>query len=264
MTETDLIVGLESLSGMYQYLVEYARREDDLRVPMSSPVRDGVARPELYLESGIKVVWLLKEPYDSGEVTINDGGWSIVDDCFAKAGDSWERRKDDGSIDKMWTNRTWQMIAYIMHGFRHGLQYKDMPRVRNVKGRMIMNELLSIGWINASKFANKKSSSDARVLKLFAHVWASLVMKQLQILKPDVVVCGKTFGCLHKEWEESVMPIDDRLPDARSKCQKVKFWKHGEIYIIDAYHPGRKGCQYANSIIHALQSINKLKHVDMK
>ena len=201
MMAHDLLVGLNSLSSMYPELEAAARRKDDLRVPVSSPVRDGVARPELYLESGLKVVWLLKEPYDSGDVTINDGGWSIVDDCFAKAGDSWERRKDNGSIDKMWANRTWQMIAYIMYGFRHGLRYKDIPRVRTAEGRMIMNELLSIGWINASKFANKKSSSDARVLKLFVHVWSSLVMNQLRILKPDVIVCGKTFGCLHKERE---------------------------------------------------------------
>lgn len=253
----DLRVELESLSGMYQELERDARRKDDLRVPMSSPVSDGVARPELYFESGIKVVWLLKEPYDSGEVTINDGGWSIVDDCFAKAGDLWERRKDDGSIDKMWANRTWQMIAYIMHGFHHGLQYKDMYRVRTAEGRMIMNELLSIGWINASKFANKKSSSDAKIRRLFINVWAPLVMKQLHVLKPDVIVCGKTFNCLRHVWKDELVCIDGMLPGVSTRCPKVGFWKHNDTYVMDAYHPGRKGSQYANSLINALKIIEK-------
>ena len=257
MTAQDLLAGLNSLSSMYSDLEAAARRKDDLRVPVSSPVRDGVARPELYLESGLKVVWLLKEPYDSGDVTMNDGGWSIVDDCFAKVGDSWERRKNDGMMDKMWANRTWQMIAYVMHGFRHGLQYKDMPRVRNVRGRMIMNELLSIGWINASKFANKKSSSDAKVLRLFVSVWAPLVMKQLQILNPNIIVCGKTFNCLRHVWKEELVCIDGMLPGASARCPKIGFWKRNDTYVMDAYHPGRKGCQYANSIINALKIIEK-------
>lgn len=248
---------LDLLSGLYQELGDAARKDGKMYVPKSSPIRDGVARPEEYLKADLKVVWLLKEPYDSGEGVENDGGWSIVDNCFAEAGDSWERKREDGSIDRMWTNRTWQMVAYIMYGFRHELRYKDMPRVRSPEGRMIMNELLTIGWVNASKFANKKSSSDAKVLKLFINVWAPLVMKQLHTLKPNVIVCGKTFNCLRYVWNDALACIDGMLPGASARCPKIGFWKHNDTYIIDAYHPGRKGCQYANSIINALRIIKK-------
>jgi len=253
---------LDLLLGRYQELGDAAWKDGKMYVPKSSPIRDGVARPEEYLKADLKVVWLLKEPYDSGEGVENDGGWSIVDNCFAEAGDSWERKRKDGSVDRMWTNRTWQMIAYIMYGFHHKLRYKDMPRVRSQEGRMIMNELLSIGWINASKFANKKSSSDAKVFKLFINVWWSLVMEQLNVLMPDVIVCGKTFNCLRHVWRNDLMRIDDKLPGVRVKCPNVGFWKHKDTYVLDAYHPGRKGCQYANSIINALRIIKKVRQPD--
>lgn len=44
------------------------------------PIRDGIADEEAYLESGLKVAWILKEPYDD----FNEngmpcgGGWSLT------------------------------------------------------------------------------------------------------------------------------------------------------------------------------------------
>ena len=50
------------------------------------------------------------------------GGWSIVKDCFLKHDENWVRK--DGH--KEWTNRVWQMITYVMYGFRHGMHREEM------------------------------------------------------------------------------------------------------------------------------------------
>lgn len=240
---------LDSLLALYKSLVDDAKK-NNVRMPLSSPVRDGVADLGKYVNSRMKVVWLLKEPYDSGKATVRDGGWSIVEDCFSKAGDLWERKRQDGIIDRMWTNRTWQMVAYIMHGVRNDKQYKDMDRIRSEKGRAIMNNLLDIGWLNASKFANCKNSSDARVFHLFKYVWASLVERQLQVLDPDVIICGKTFRCLQYIWSEKL-----RKDEQISKEARMEVWRKDKAYVINAYHPGRKGCKYANSMIKVIGQI---------
>ncbi len=55
-----------------------------LLVNDAEPIYDGIADEDGYLNSKLKVAWILKEPYDwvDEEGGPGGGGWSIVNDVF--------------------------------------------------------------------------------------------------------------------------------------------------------------------------------------
>ena len=77
-------------------LVINRARKHGLSSNSFDPIRDGIGDEKGYLQSRLKVAWVLKEPYDEWEKDGSPcgGGWSLVKDCFQK--------------DDAWKNPVWQ------------------------------------------------------------------------------------------------------------------------------------------------------------
>lgn len=197
----------------------------------NSPIYDGIADEEAYLQSPLKVAWVLKEPYDDFTKANKPagGGWSLVKDAFYKS-DAWK-------------NPVWQKVAYVMYGFRHGLNWDELPWIR--ENHEVINEIKSVAWINVSKMPGYKVSSDRAISNAYS-VWKDVIRFQLETYNPDVIIFGKTFHCFRDSYGN---------PEPQVLNDNVWYYNIAGKHLLDTYHPGRKGGEYVNALIDALTSI---------
>ncbi len=210
------------------------------------PIFDGIADESAYLNSNLKVAWILKEPYDDFDENHAPcgGGWSLVKGCFLEHDENWVT--EDGR--KQWKNPVWQKIAYVMYGFRHGLHWEDMDWIRDKPS--MMDEIKSVAWINLSKMPAQKSSSNGSFAYWYATAWTGIVSRQIEVCRPDVLIFGKTFrayvGCYG-----GTPPIRD----INLGTEGANVYRAGDQFWIETGHPGRKGGPYVNALIDALNKI---------
>lgn len=195
------------------------------------PIFDGVAEEEGYLNSTLKVAWVLKEPWDDKDSSGRPcgGGWSLPKDCFYK--------------DDAWSNPVWQKIAYVMHGFRKNLHWDEMRWIRD--SHEMINEIRTVAWINVSKMPGYTVSNDDFIWQRYNKFWKDILFKQFSVFAPDVIIFGKTFHCFRGAYP------DARKDDALSN-DTVSYLRNGKQILLDTYHPGRKGGHYVDSLINAL------------
>ena len=208
------------------------------------PIFDGIADENAYLSSKMKVAWILKEPYDDKDKDGNPcgGGWSLVKDCFINHDENWV------TIDgrKLWKNPVWQKIAYIMYGFRHGLKWEEMDWIHDHPS--MMDEIKSIAWINLSKMPAGTNSSSGWFRYYYDRIWKDVVQKQIDVYNPDVLIFANTFHCFCLPNKAELKKVD------RSSNDWVGHYRMGNKWILDTYHPGRKGGDYVNAVIGALNA----------
>lgn len=147
-------------------------------------------------------------------------------------------------------NWVWQVITYVMYGFRHGLYWEKMNRIRNEPS--MMDEIKSVAWINLSKMPAKKTSSNGSFEYYYATVWESIVARQISAYCPDVLIFGRTFTAFKQSYKGVVPEHEAALENGMGKIRRV-----GSQFWIDTYHPGRKGRIYVNALIDALTRIQE-------
>ena len=203
------------------------------------PIKDGVADLNGYLNSNLKVAWILKEPWDDEDANHRPkgGGWSLINDCFNHL-----------TLESHKKNPVWQKVAYVMYGFRNNQKWHDMPWIRN-KPEML-NEIRSIAWLNASKMPGGKVSSDRYIRNEYNETWHPVLQEQLKVYKPDVIIFGKTFQHFYNEFE-------NKLKIDKYCNQFLDFYVASNQILIDTYHPGRKGGAYVDALIEALTYAQK-------
>lgn len=208
------------------------------------PIFDGICDEAGYLKSKLRVAWVLKEPYDDFDKKSGKpcgGGWSLVKDCFGK--------------QDAWRNVIWQKIAYVMYGFNHNLKWEDMDYIRD--NHAMIDEMKSIAYINLSKMPAYKSSNINVIDYNYKTFWMNVVAEQLKAYDPEVIVFGYTFGCM----KESFLNAVEETGFMESVGGWVRYWRYCDHkkkqILLDTYHPGRKGGNYVNSLIVALDKAFK-------
>lgn len=190
------------------------------------PIYDGVADTDAYLLSNPKVMWVLKEPYDEVDEDGKPygGGWSIVDDCFAK-------------IEEKSVSLSWYNIIYVMQGIRKGLKWNEIDNVSD--DHSLANILKEIAYINVSKMPNRSTTKQSD-LWFFYNLWHNILWKQIYLYSPDIIIFGNTFHLFKDDFNRS----GDLKEIADSGV-----WSWNKKLLIAAYHPQRKGEDYVNNII---------------
>ena len=211
------------------------------------PIYDGIADESRYLASELKIAWILKEPYDDFDEFGNPcgGGWSLVKNCFLEHDENWVTK--DGR--NQWANPVWQKVAYVMYGFRHGLKWDSMEWIRNRPS--MMDELKALAWINVRKMPAHTSSADGGFKDKYERVWKTIVGEQMRVFDPKVMIFGYTFSCFREDWKDSLVDRKDL------SNEWATIYKMDDKYLVDTYHPGRKGGAYVDALIKVL---TKIKH----
>ncbi|WP_139116595.1 hypothetical protein [Terasakiispira papahanaumokuakeensis] len=138
-------------------------------------ITDGVIDQDLWRSSNSKVMFLLKEAYDSKR---HSGTWDLPELI--------KRRGVSG--------RTFKPMAQWAYGVQNLLKGKGIaPYVDNSSD--VKQSLLSSSVVNIKKSSGKKASSNTDLLNYVNEDW-NLLYSQIKAISPRVVVCGKTWSLI--------------------------------------------------------------------
>lgn len=195
------------------------------------PIYDGVCDLDGYLSSKPKVMWILKEPngqIEGGE--LEKGGWYIPDEVFT-------------NLEETAGQPTWQVMIYVMYGYQNGLMYDDMDYVRkNLEMAKVMQR---IAYLNVSKLPGPNKSNQSLIEQSYI-LWKPILNKQIETYAPDLIIFGNTFDHFKNDFKIRGLEKIGNIPGW------IDVYKSGQLIILDAYHPSRKGRDYVNTLIKAL------------
>ena len=183
-------------------------------------IRDGiVSLKDWYEQTTPKVCYLLKEAYSDSE------GFDLVQALRDR--DPW---------------RMWKKVAVwteaIFQAFGQCSAY-DKERIQK-------NSWKNTDWIAVIniKKSNGQSQSDDEELAAYAEADQDFLRRELDIIKPDIILCGNTGDCLRTI-------LGDRWKDNETAMTMFGQW-NGKL-VIDYYHPAS---QFPQSIsYYALMAI---------
>lgn len=237
----------------YMNTIEFNERNAALRREMEKRmdepenkrhvIYDGVMKPELYFSRGIRLAWMLKEPYDLENGT--GGGWNYFD-MFPDGENLYETQfnKEHKS--------TWQPMIYISYGIHNNFQkWENMEYLRD-KNEMceIVRE---VAFINSQKLPAKGFTNTN-----FSDLWesinknADLLKKQIELINPNVFIFANTI-----ELYEGILDLN--LSQLKSSGSSSYIVKDGKLFI-SAYHPSQRGItrdKYINDIISIVEKWSK-------
>lgn len=147
--------------------------------------------------------------------------------------------------------RVWQRVAVWTQAIQlafSGERAYDEERIKLNSHEAIRQ----IAVVNVKKSDGLKESNYEDLMS-FAEKDRKLLKKELEIINPDIIVCGYTFGMLKVVLEEEIEA--DKTGDTM-----YGFWK--DKLVIDYYHPA---CHYPNRVnYYALMSICRMAEQEWK
>ena len=183
-------------------------------------ISDGIAHPENWFEQEIRPLFVLKEAYDnSGE----HKDWDEVK-WFLTNGEIGSGNKH-GKIKRT----TWQTLCR-WSSYLFGNSYDIEPTWEN-------ESLRKIALINIKKYGGDKKSSD-NDLRKHAEKHGDFIYKQINLIKPTIIICGYTGWLLDIVWE--------KIPEFNGGIRERKNQINGRVYnvpgmdnvkLIDFWHP---------------------------
>jgi hypothetical protein len=224
---------LEKQNQIYNKIDERAKEAGLYRDGDLEPIYDGVYYKDAkkYLNSKMRIMWVLKEPYDDeyddGEPC--GGGWNYFD-CFEPSQSPWKIR-------------TWKNMIYTTYGILNNMQYEEMEIIED--NPEMADVLLEIACINLSKMPGH-TTTDSSLLPVYYGTWKDILKQQIDLYSPQVIIFGNTFEYFKEDLfsGETLEPVDNI----------TQVYKKNGVKYIDAYHPQCriKRETYVNSIINSV------------
>lgn len=181
-------------------------------------ISDGVVNAEAYEKSGLKICFFLKEAYTKEE------DWSLTE---------W---LNTGAITKMWGR-----VAEWTYGIRN-VTITDIPTKPQLTREQKAELIKSIAVVNVKK-SNGNIQSDYADLLQYAVEDCNYLKREMDMLKPDVIVCGNNSSLLRLLYGAEVTDKNkvsmDGIIDAEY-MRKNGYAFLGNQIIIDYYHPANQ------------------------
>lgn len=186
-----------------------------------APIVDGVIDPESYLNSEIKIAWVLKEPYDD------------FDENGAPYGGGWDMRsiyfKTEKVYDNIKQNHTLNTMAYTTYGLQKNKIYEEIPWIEEEPA--VGNSLRSIVHMNINKFPGNTTTLWNKLYSYYDY-WRPVLLFQLLVYKPQIVIFGNVMDLFSTD-----LNLTDIIQHDKEKNLGFAI-KDGCIYI-NAYHPAQ-------------------------
>lgn len=206
------------------------------------PIYDGLYSAELYWNSPLRIMWILKEPYDDFDKETGKpigGDWSITKDLF-------------NSPYKFGTNKTGEMVIYSTYGIINNKKWADMDYLYDDDS--IPRVLQKIAYINLSKMPAYSTSKDGNLWKKYSQ-WREISLKQIKMYEPNVLIFGNTF----KYFQDDLNDLYQISNYDSKKTKMLDVYKNSERILVDAWHPGNRFSnqdkeEYVNSLVFAINN----------
>ena len=177
----------------------------------TEPILDGIVDIDKYYNQKIKILWILKEPYDS-----DGGGWRLLE-------------KINSDYIQIGKNRTYQPMIYVCYGIFQ--DFKTWSKMEYIRDDPTMALVLNkIAYINIKKLPGGKRTPP-HVLRNAYEKNKNIILKQINTYKPNVIIGGNTLQYL-------IPDLNINSFKEQSK-EKLRVYTSQEKILIDAYHPNQ-------------------------
>ena len=196
-----------------QITKSYKKYETDDRGLIS----DGIVNLREYYDSDLKIMWILKEPYDEGD---NTGGWWSLTNAIGK---------EPNKFVLGGSRSTWQPIVYATYGIHNNvLNYSDMGYIRN--NHEMMNILKKIAFINIQKMPAGTRTYYNNIQSAYKSN-KEILLTQIKTYNPDIIIGGSVMYLFSGD-------LDFRK-EKMGATDSNEYWiQNGKLFIA-AYHPAQ-------------------------
>lgn len=210
-----------------------------------APIGDGALNYEGYLKAKIKILWLMKEPYDTNKgVNVTDvktGGWYFTDTMFKEKNFGRDRT-------------TWYPIINTSHALLSEQPVWNQNVRMSANNKSLIDVLSHIGYINIQKLASKtREQTNNTIINEAFKANKEWIQKQIDLLNPDIIIGANTLN-------------GDVFVHFGLKGKMIKKTESNEGYLangklfIRANHPAQRGIKskvYVNDILSLVQEWRK-------
>lgn len=186
-------------------------------------VTDGIVDLERFETERIKILWILKEPYGSGAFDYSP----YIND--------FEYQQPFPTSGRMWRN-----IIHITFSILNGCEtWEEIDDCD--KDEKVFNILRSLALINLKKTPGETKSYFREMDNHFNNVSREYILEQIELIAPDIIICGGTFHHIYKHLYDTQFTSNDYAAG----------YKDNKRLIVRAHHPSYVMSQenYCNSII---------------
>ncbi len=185
-----------------------------IKVLGDSAVIDGVVDIDCYLNSSVKVMWILKE-------TNSGGGWSILD--------NYKNHKWLTDCNGLMSIRR---VIYTSYGITHPkeIDWEDFPWSYEEKCQLALR---NIAFININKMPGSSYADDIEIQDAYTKN-RELLKLQFDTYDPDVIIFGNTLKYVNVEDFDM-----DFSEIKRERTEKIDthFYRSKNKLYINAWHP---------------------------
>lgn len=184
------------------------KRWEDQLSPLN---RDGIISPKDWENANLKVLFVLKEINQSDKKNGINVATSIS-------------KALDNNKSNWWKKNVLRRVGRWAYGLTNYLEEVPSFKAARSGGKKSTG---NVAYINMKK---SPGGAKTNMKKFDAHVreYAPYIKRQIELIKPDVVVLGGTF------W-----PVKDHIfPELKRVCERIHLL-NGTVFI-NAYHPAQK------------------------
>ena len=220
-------------------------------------VIDGLTNPILYENAPVRILFVLKEAYDTEGDNVES--WNHTD---------YLRDSDFYILDKK-DYPTHYVVSKISSGLLHNWLFSNPQYEKlwadDTTAPEILSDFQSIGWVNIGKFPapGQSSTSSSRLHEVY-NDWKDVLFAQIEVYDPDIIIFGGTFGVIEEDLDNSDNPfygLEYLFKEGATKAYKDK---KGRL-LLSTYHPSQRTIQrekYVNSIIHLARRAEFRKNIN--
>ncbi len=201
------------------------------------PITDGVIDIDQYLAASPKMLWILKEPWETPDEGKRGGRWSVTKELIPEL----------IAQNRIRGNPTYRKMAYVTYSVFH--DFVDYSKIKFPdEDPEVRMSLEKIAYINVSKSPGK-SVSDSANIEFHYRRNRELLKKQIAAINPDIVIAG---NILHLFYDDFGFSRQD-LTSAGS----AEFCERNGCLYVNAYHPAYWGCKedrYVNDLVTVIKN----------
>lgn len=189
-------------------------------------MNDGIVNIDEYYDSTIRIMWILKEPYDKNE-NGHSGGWSMTNAL------------DNGKLGKGKDSKTWNRIVCSSFGILNN--FERLGKVVELNEKQKVREIIKkIAFVNVKKIPGDTTTS-AKTLTNAYKQNKEILLKQIDTYRPDIIIGGKTLHLFKK----------DLNVKKENELEAGHFFLKNQLFI-NTLHPAQRNIStddYVNKII---------------
>ncbi|WP_144513390.1 hypothetical protein [Bacillus sp. FJAT-22090] len=170
-------------------------------------VSGGVVDEDMFASCDVRILFLLKEVNDMEQLE----NWSLV-----------QLMKDQ--IERMKFYRIWETVGLWSFGLLQG--FPAYEKLTYMKEANIIEGLLNIAMTNLKKTGGS-GESDMEIIKAHAIANKELWLKEIEIIGPNVVICGGTFSIVQELLGFEITTCDSG----------ARVGRYNDMLFVEMYHP---------------------------